>query len=300
MVKYRSGAVIEWFGRAWGINRRTNSELQTECPKCGHKSFYFNYKKNIGRCHSARCHYTPRLEDLIDRAGYSPDEWGGYRGLEREETAPVEVVLPGNRLLYYQGKEKMTWDAGALEYVRNRGISDADIIRFRFTSDGYRVYVPINKDGELFNYVGRDLTGQAEMKYLYCPGVKTSHTIFGWDECKLWDRLTLVENTFVSIWLRNSVQCSTNFGSSLSDEQLGMLKRSKIKSVALLWDEGAEKPAHKAVQMLSEVGIPACFVYMRGQPDDHGKEEICEIAEETHRLARKFVQSYDPFGRTAL
>lgn len=293
-MKYSKGAVKDWFHRTLGINQLQRDEVKTTCPKCGHESFYFNLSKHVGWCHHDKCHWAPSLEDLIDRIGYAPDEFGPTYTI-KEEPEPLPVILPGVPVIFVDGShQRMTYYPEVVNYLKGRGLSDYDILRFNLTYDGFRVYVPVYRDDELINYVGRDLTGTSSLKYKYCPGAKTSEWIFGWDESKYWPRLTLVENTFVSIALRAKAYCATNFGSYLSKAQIDLIRRSKVQSVALLWDENAHKSAAKAVKALRPV-CPAAFVWMKGQPDDYPQETIVQIAKECHEAARAGQEWIDPF-----
>jgi len=287
--------IIQWFNKAFGVKKRRGDELNTFCPKCNHKDFHFNIKSKVGFCHRAACHWSPSFEELCELAGYSPDEvsWMPDRV---EEQRDVEVSLPGTPLCFFSLDKLMTHSQDALNYILGRGITIDDILRFKMTYDGERVYVPIMKEGRLYNYVGRDLTGMSDRKYKYAAGVKTSHWIFGWDECKEWDWITLVENTFVSISLRNSINSTTNFGSYLSDVQIDLLKKSKIKTVVIMWDEGTAKNAEKIVKKLRSNGIYAAFCWMKRQPDDHPKEQIIEIAHKLKQFAEQNITEYDPFN----
>ncbi|MCI0561391.1 MAG: hypothetical protein MN733_23135, partial [Nitrososphaera sp.] len=130
-------------------------------------------------------------------------------------------------------------------------------------------------EGKLVNFNSRVLPScedSAFKKYLYFPGAKTSHYILGWAECRNWDTLTLVENTFVSLVFRNLLNCSTTFGSSISDIQLDMIATSKVKTVCLLWDEGAN--AQKYVKRLGKRGINAACWKILGQPDNYALSHV--------------------------
>lgn len=285
-----------WFNKAFGVKKIKGSELNTNCPVCGHKDFHFNIKSKVGFCHRAGCHYSPTLEDLVELAGYTPDEVAFMPDAPEEVTTPVNVELPGELLCFYSMGQLMTQSQEALDYILRRGLTVDDIIRWKFTFDGQRVYVPVMKEGELYNYVGRDITGTSERKYKYCHGVKTSHWIFGWDECKDWDHLTLVENTFNSILYRNDINCTTNFGSYLSETQQGLIHKSKVKSVGIMWDENTHGPAEKIVKRLRYNGLRACYCWMKGQPDNWPKEQIIEIAKRMKVLAEQNIIEYDPFN----
>jgi hypothetical protein len=295
-------AILAWFHRAkWGVNAFENREIHTNCPKCGYVNFFFNVDKLVGHCHKAQCEYhlnSPILEDLEELAGFGPDQFGGYR-VGVDEPNPTqnvpEVTLPGVPVVYPEDGILMTRFRDVIEYLYNRRLEISDIARFNLHWDGTRVYVPIYDGEKLVNYVGRDLSGQEHKKYLYCHGAKTSDYLFGWDECKNWNRLTLVENTFVSISFRNEINCTTNFGSHLSDRQITLISQSKVQTVAILWDENTQRAARKAVKKLGDHGKRACYAIIPGQPDDHSPKLIHQIANDCHEAALEGRGYIDPW-----
>lgn len=299
--------LIAWFHRAkWGVNAVENGEIQTNCPECGYGNFYFNISKLVGYCHRAKCHYhhnPPTLEDLEELAGFGPNDFGGYR-IDRSGVADQypprnepAIEMPGEPVIQSVDGSLQTQFPEVVGYLQARHLTAHDIVRFKLTYDGTRVYVPVYQGENLINYVGRDLTGREKKKYLYSPGSKTSEWLFGFDECQDWSRLTLVENTFVSISFRNQIQCTTNFGSSLSDAQVTLISKSKIKTVAILWDSGTHRAANKAVKKLYNHGVKACYSIMKGQPDNHDRSLIIHIAEHCHEEASKGGKRYiDPWG----
>jgi hypothetical protein len=187
----------------------------------------------------------------------------------------------------------MTNSVPALDYLRKRGLSDEIILNWGLTFDGQRIYVPIYKGGELVSYNSRDLTGTAKKKYLIASGTKTSQFILGWEECKLWHRMALVENTFVSLWLRRELWCTTVFGSNLSDEQVDMIANSNVKQVAILWDENTEKGSARAISKLHELGVQAAYWRIRGQPDDYDKATTLDRARRVYDAAAAGIPYVD-------
>lgn len=284
--KYSNNAVKAWFSQTLGINSEpAPGELQTHCPECGSDVFYWNYFKRVGVCHKANCDYRPTLWDLIEVVGYAPDETGFYEPTEVEDKEEPTIEMPGHPLVAVLLGKLMTSNSAALEYVRSRNIPDEVTLNWGLTSDGERVYVPITSNGEVKNYNSRILPGVPGMKYKYHPGAKTKTHILGWEECQLWDRLSLIENTFVSLSVRGRIQASTVFGSSLSDEQADMIAKSRIKVVAILWDEGTEKKAEKAIKKLHSRGVKAAYWMIDGQPDDHPIDWVVENAEKVYQAA---------------
>jgi hypothetical protein len=169
-------------------------------------------------------------------------------------------------------------DEVALMYLRGRGLTDQVILNWGLTSDGQRVYVPIFSGNIIRNFNSRRLYETESPKYLYASGAKTSRYILGWEECRLWDELVFVENTFVSLWLRNDLHCSTTFGSFISDVQADLIAESNVRRVALLWDQGAEKSADRCIKKLHDRGIPTAYWIILGQPDNYSKEWVAAKA----------------------
>ena len=113
-------------------------------------------------------------------------------------------------------------------------------------------------------------------KMLIASTKKTNNTSIKQQKCKLWDNIVLVENTFVSMWLRH-LNCTATFGSHLSDVHIDKIQHSRIKHVTFLWDAGTGVASEKAVLKLRAVGIACKVIELTGQPDDHELAEIEEM-----------------------
>jgi hypothetical protein len=286
--QYPASAVKEFIGKAFGINASANSyEVQTNCPKCSHEAFFFNIRKQVGFCHRASCHYAPSLDDLIERAGFAPNEFG--IPLPKSQREEAIITMPPGCVKVFDGSYVQCPTAFA--YLEARGLSRLEIFRYDFQSDGIRVYIPIRYEDRLVSWLGRDLTGRLPKKYKLAPGSFISRYLFGWEECRQWDYLTLVENTFNSIRYRNLFNCSTNFGSYLGPEQLKLITNSRVKTVGLLWDQNTEASCERALKKLHSRGIKAAYAVIKGQPDDHPIEAIQKLAENVHEAARNGVKS---------
>ena len=289
MINVSPDQITQWFRHSrLGINGfPAPNEIKTDCPYCGYSNFYFNVVKQVGKCHKANCGGTPKLEDLIEVIGYGPIEDDIYRppvprGGPKE---PEPLTLEALPLVTFKDNEYKIWSTKAWDYLVSRNLTLAHILRHDIRWNGKRVIVPVyNTNGDVVQHVGRLVEGEG-LRYKYHSGVNIQQFIFGWAEAKLWPRLTLVENTFNSIWLRETFYCTTNFGSNLSPQQIAMIKVSHAKSVALLWDEGADNNALKAVHKLTKIGIPACFAQINGQPDDHPLPKLVDWVEQTHKAA---------------
>lgn len=285
-MKYSSKAVLNWFHKTLGVDRQAGDEVLSTCPECGSDKFYFNIKKQIGICHKASCNFTPTLYDLIEIVGFPPGSDGVYDKEEEQEKELLPLILPGWPVAQMINGQLMTTNPVALEYLRGRGLSDVIIMNWRITCDGQRIYVPIYNNGELVNYNSRVLPGIDGRKYLYAKGRSTGKYILGWAECQDWQRLSLIENTFVSLSYRNDLHCSTTFGSNVSNIQADLIGGSKIRMVAVLWDEGAEKKADAAVNKLRDRGVKAAYWKINGQPDDYPKDKVINWGEKVFQAAK--------------
>lgn len=179
----------------------------------------------------------------------------------------------------------------ALERERRLFLQDILKWNIHFDPTTNRIIVPVYEEGKLVQYVGRLLwgvrgTGAGDKRYKYASGASIGKYLLGWGEAKRWEKLTLVENTFNAIWLRDKLYCSTNFGSHLSKEQIDKIEKSKVKSVVLLWDEGAEARAEKAVRQLHKRAINAVYLVIKGQPDDYRLEDLIEICNNAHEQTK--------------
>jgi hypothetical protein len=189
---------------------------------------------------------------------------------------PLDVPMTDYQLIVHKLKEL-------------RRLTTQDIIKWNIHYDpiSTRIIVPVYEEGKLVQYVGRLLWGvdadATEKRYKYASGASIGKYLLGWGEAKRWEKLTLVENTFNAIWLRDKLYCSTNFGSHLSIEQIDKIEKSKVKSVVLLWDEGAEARAEKAVRQLHKRAINAVYLVIKGQPDNYALEDVVEICNNAHQ-----------------
>ena len=278
-MSHSKADILQWMLGAHAVDKRQGNELNFPCPTCGHESYYFNIRKVLGYCHRAGCHTTHNLEQMIDIVGYGPELAGYVPGMEKKERKVVEVTMP---------KEAVKIKCTDVEVVAldERGVTWDMIQKWNIHTNKTHIIVPIYEDGKLAQYNSRRVNKNVSwehwfsaidpdaLRYKYASGVPITNFILGWNECKLWEDITFVENTFVSMWLRD-LGVTTNFGSYLSPRQVDMLVHSRVKRVTFLWDEGAN--SQKAERMLKRVGIAARSIYIKGQPDDHTKEEIKEL-----------------------
>jgi hypothetical protein len=270
-----SSQVRDWLKGAFAVQTLKGSEASFQCPFCGHHSFYFNFRKMVGFCHRASCGRKPTLKDLIELKGYGPTDY-------YTQPAPVEVLEPAEVALP-EGVHNVSiiddwWMTVALEC---RGISESDIYNWCIKASHDRVYIPVWENDKLVQYVGRsiDRTKPPEkgfdtnhkQRFKYASGSSISKYLFGYDFFKSWDSIVLVESTFNAISWWSTLNCTTNFGSHLSDIQIKLIQHSKIKRVIFAWDSDAKLKAFAAAKKLSNLGIRAAVLYFGpdyNQPDE--------------------------------
>jgi hypothetical protein len=280
--EYSTADVTAWMLTAFAVNKKNGAELQLDCPECGHPSCYFNVKKQVGYCHRASCREAFPLDRLIDRVGYSPELAGYVPQLDSMKAVLSRpVALPKAAVPI----EYMDLAVDALGY---RGVTWDHIQQFRIHQDDTRLYIPVYEGGELVQYNSRRVDKSKALHewfeagpkpYKYASGHPITDYFLGWEECRLWDDIVLVENTFVSMWLRD-LHATATFGSHLSDTHIDKLVHSNIDHVTFLWDHGTEYASQKAQRKLKELGIASKVIHIEDQPDDLAKDVIKELINE--------------------
>lgn len=292
-------------------------ELQFNCPKCGHDRFYFNYSKGVGHCFHASCEFSPGIQEMEFVIGYPPERNLGYvpeaDNTKVEDKTYVEVQLPaGSKPLVSLIPNDRTGlpagfvfrDRDACAVMHSRRISAFYAYQYNIQFNTNSVVVPVTENGKLVQFVQRFFRRNKETvaealnvshRYNYAQGQPITDFLLGWDKLSYHTGdLVLVENTFNAIWLDSwfnvpmkDVRVSTNFGSHLSDTQVDKIKKSTIRSVLLMWDEGAESKAEKAVKKLRHNGIAALAINIKGQPDDLELQSIKSYVETAKQQVKK-------------
>lgn len=293
--------IYSWINKNFLIRNKVGNELQFNCPRCDHRSFYFNISsKRVGYCHRASCGWNPSLNDLLDFKGdsdlsFSGNEYNPYEEIKEEKVQEVELP-PSEPIVTRNSELKLVSSYPEVVKIlsEKRNIPPKEIMRWDMHTDGHKIYIPVYDNGKLVSYVGRIIWGlekEGEKRYKYPSGTNISNYLFGWAEARYWDKMTLCENTFNSIAYRNLINCSTNFGSHLSDVQVEKIANAPhLKDVVFLWDEGAEKRAEKAVKKIIKNGIYSIYCVLpnrKDQPDNYDVETLKTWVEEAIKLSRK-------------
>jgi len=279
VAEYSRADITQWILGAFSVQNRQGNELNFACPACGHTACYFNVSKSTGYCHRAACHKVWDVDSLTSAIGYGPELAGYIPSMEEEEKHVAEVRLPNDSEPILQNHPDVT-------ALYMRGVDWSMIRKFQIHRNKTHIIVPVYDEGKLVQYNSRRVNrnvGEGQWftaippgvkRYKYAKGHSITNYFLGWEESKRWATLVLVENTFVSMWLRD-LHCTTNFGSFLSATHIDKIVHSNVKHVTFLWDEGAN--SQKAQRALKKVGVPSNIIYIEGQPDDYSKHKIEEL-----------------------
>lgn len=259
------------------------SEQIIDCPACGQRKASINTVKRVGQCFRATCGWKAGTAKLIRLGLVSPLGLTDLALQRNIEIPKGPLTLPDNcdNLVFKENGTFMTKYPVACTEVQKRGVSIEDQYRFQLHIDSQRIYIPIYSQGALVQYIGRSYWwyDSSYQRYKYAKGSSVTSYLFNWDECKSFDYLTIVENTFNAIRYRKLINSTSCFGSRLSKTQIQLIARSRCKFVILLLDEGAEGKAELAVRELRDSGVDAVRLKISGQPDDYSDDYILQLVQ---------------------
>lgn len=273
------------------------------CPKCGGDNWkvFLNAESGLGNCFSGSCEskynkysfiaahtalaagaVVDHMRQVVAEMGWRPPRTSKV-AVEMER---AELKLPKSFAIPIRGRN--------LAYLENRRITVelAEYFHLRFCHKGWfkykqegvekfqkydnRVLIPVfDLDGEIVSFQGRDITGEAEKKYLFPPGfASTGSVIYNGHNVHKCNHIVMGEGAFDVFSLKAALDREPglrdivpvgSFGKNLSfgssDSQVGKLLTLKqergLETVTFMWDGEplAIKAAVKAALMLNEHGF---------------------------------------------
>lgn len=327
-----------------------------DCPFCGgsgHKT-YMNAESGLGNCFHGSCQQSFNLFSFTKAALQTEEtrnvvEWLenlaaelGWRPKKKRVAAvgvdeEVEWELPTSMELpvVQDGVEQN------LQYLEDRGIDKYTAAHFRLRycwrgwfnytrPDGERggfnfkdrVIIPVyDMDGALVTFQGRDITGTADRKYLFPPGLPgTAKFLYNSHEAKRAEHAILTEGVFdvIRTWMNlkgsryDDRAVMGTFGISLSSGQDGAdqlnqlirLKKLGLKRVTLLWDAEpkAFKEAVKATKKLRGIGLETYIARLPEgiDPGDASSSELRRALDLELKVDQKNAMRLGLFGLDAL
>ena len=284
---------------------RSGEEYLFHCKKCGHdkKKLSVNFDKNVFKCWI--CDYRGNnLFRLVKRYGsfLQRQEWEKYSNtidisssleelLFTEEEQEEEVVLKLPKEFTSLANRNLPLSAlEAKKYLQSRGITQADILRWKI---GYckkgeykdRIIIPsFNNDGKVNYFVARSY-GREWPPYKN-PNV-SKDIIFNQLYVDFKNDLVLVEGAFDAVKADNAVPI---LGSSLREDS--KLFQEIVKwdtTVYVALDPDAEKKAMKLIKSLLLYGVEVYKVDVTGYKDvgEMTREEFQKRKEEAKQITNE-------------
>jgi DNA primase len=258
------------------------------CPLCNHKNPKLIVNLNTGKyncftCHPATKGQTPLT--LLKKIGAPSDkilELKGYLGyLKKEDESIITTVSLPKEFISLLDNNNTLEKRKALAYVKSRGITESDIIKYNigYCSNGRyrnRVIIPsYNKRGIANYFMARSFEKNPSRKF-DAPTCNKAE-IIGLENTINWSvPIILCEGIFDAIAIkRNAIPL---FGKTIPKAIMLKLAESQVKTVYLALDKDALKEALNYSEKLVNMGKEVYLIELDGKdPSDLGFEKITEL-----------------------
>lgn len=258
------------------------------CPICNHKNpkLIVNAKSgkyNCFTCHPATKGQTPiTLLKKIGAPQEAINELRGYLGyrVKEEDTKSSIVTLP-KEFIGLMEEDASLEKRQAMSYVRSRGITEADIVKYNI---GYcktgkyknRVIVPSYNSRGLVNYfIARSFEKNPTRKFDAPTCNKTE--IIGLENTINWSvPVILCEGIFDAIAIkRNAIPL---FGKTIPKSVMMKLVQSNVKTVYLALDKDAIRESLDYSQKLLNMGKEVYLIELEDKdPSDLGFDRMIQL-----------------------
>jgi DNA primase len=258
------------------------------CPLCNHKNPKLIVNLHTGKyncftCHPATKGQTPLT--LLKKIGAPSDkvlELKGYLGyLKKEDESIITTVSLPKEFISLLDNNNTLEKRQALAYVKSRGITESDIIKYNigYCSNGRyrnRVIIPsYNKRGIANYFMARSFEKNPSRKF-DAPTCNKAE-IIGLENTINWSvPIILCEGIFDAIAIkRNAIPL---FGKTIPKAIMLKLAESQVKTVYLALDKDALKEALNYSEKLVNMGKEVYLIELDGKdPSDLGFEKITEL-----------------------
>lgn len=292
-----------------------------ECPFCGGDDWkvYMNRESGLGSCFHGSCQerwnawkflnkllgcrsghdLAARLKDIARELGWRP---------ARSACAVVEAAPDWE----FPESVALPTEKGAMPvYLTERGVSPemARDLELRWCAKGWfsfvkadgsnggqpyvnRFLIPVRDiDGKLTTFQGRDVTGTAEKKYLFPPGLPGSGALlYNAQRERGKSALILVEGVMDVVGALAAARARAmpagvigSFGKHLSAAQidtLALMRREGLKTLTVMWDgeRAAYENAVKTAVRVSALGLETFVAALPAgfDPGDAGPQRIVD------------------------
>jgi len=258
--------------------------VEIQCPYrwCSDKSKHLGINLNSGMHSCWVCGAKGGMEKLISillkvpygQAEEIAEEYGlrssSFAHPVEEKVRAHEVSLP-KRMKYVLPElhRKYLWQRNYdPDFIANRYGVGATLVDREW---GWRLIIPVELDGHIVTFVGRDVTGRQTLRYKgYSDELSirtTKETLYNIDSVD--DSLIIVEGVF-DMW-RIGDPAVAIFGTALTPYQIELLKGRRLKKVLIWLDKTAKREAKKiegALQNIVDPNMVFTYQYESRDPKD--------------------------------
>tara|TARA_R110000744_G_scaffold60437_3_gene125194 strand:+ start:662 stop:1570 length:909 start_codon:yes stop_codon:yes gene_type:complete len=270
-----------------GRSKKTSgNNVAFKCPLCNHYKHKLEVDLSSQYWHCWVCNAKGRkLHTLFKKIGASisqlkdlATQTNSY--IPISDTVELHVSLPPEFQLILNGNKTNPEFRNALMYLKNRGITRQDIVRY---SIGYCETGPYAKmliipsydiDGKLNFFTGRSYYKDSSFKH---KNPKVSKDVIGFDLFVNWDKpITIVEGVFDAIAVkRNAIPL---FGKIILDKLKKKIIEKGVSDVYISLDRDARSKALDICQYFIDNGINVYLVELAEEdPSELGYNRMLEI-----------------------
>ena len=274
----------------------------TDCPSNEKQKLklYFNVETGIGICFRCSTFYAmPFLVrayrgGTLEAARAIVRDWYGFR-------APDESIaerLRNIKDVRSPGKKEDDDDVVMMDlpesfipverddcprYIRERiGIEQALRYRVGYCQSGFfagRMIVPVYMPDGLRTFVARVMSKNVPrriQKVIYPKGTKISQCLFNYPRLRRYNKAVLVEGVFDA--MRGGPYYQGVFGTRISNAQLLLLRKARIRDLVIMLDPDAKmKALVMAKKAQAALDLEPRVAYLESDPDDYTRKELRRI-----------------------
>lgn len=285
------------FATALGDYIAQKDEHLYHCPFCHHhnKKLSINFTKRVWKCWV--CGMAGRhLYSLAKKLNFNKEQMDELRELLKDEYIypksqdEVTVLRLPEEFHPLWIPEKSYDYKNALSYLKRRGITAGDIIRYRMgycTSGQYanRIIIPsYDEKGELNYFVGRDFFDVSKLKYKNPP---VSKDVVGLEYHINWNYpIVLCEGIMDAIAIKwNAIPL---FGKTVSPALRKMIYDKAVKEIYIALDSDAKSDAIRLAETFIKNGLTVHLVELEGKdPSEIGFEQVQRAIETAKTITFK-------------
>jgi hypothetical protein len=271
--------------------------VQINCPFCDDPSDHlgYNLRENYFNCY--RCGSHP-INSTIARLLNIPEtdvpsivhQYGGYKGQSipssRKISRPTTSTIHKERTAVQLPSGTSALTLRHKTYLRQRGF-DPDQLEEEWGLMGtgpvaplngidyrHRIIAPIYWQGEMVSFQARDITGQQEPRYMFCPPeieiLPSKNLLYGKNIHKEKDFGILVEG-ITDAW-RFGEEAFATFGTQVTVTQMYQIAKT-FRNIAIVFDPDAREQADKLQTELFFRGVLSIVFHPDKDPGAMTQEE---------------------------